>query len=122
VVCHEAGQGLVVHALQGFVLQRIEDPDKVIDKEGDVLHSFPEGRQHQFEDIDAVVEVLPEPALFNQFLEVLVGSGNDPGVMTDALHTPQGFVGLFLKDPEEANLQGRGDVADFVEEEGSLIG
>ena len=56
------------------------------------------------------------------FFEVDVGGRDDAGIDGDFLASADTFDGLFLEEAEEFDLEGLGDFADFIEEEGAVAG
>ncbi len=88
----------------------------------DVVAAFPQGRGVDGENVDAVIQVLPEGPLGNQCLEVLVGGKNESDVgFLDAgiAHRPE-FA--FLDDTEQFRLGGQGNIPEFIEEERAVVG
>src|SRR5262245_30725178 len=57
-----------------------EVPEEVLRQRQDVLAPLAERRYRQVDDVQAVVEVLPEPALLDGGLEIDVGGGDDAHV------------------------------------------
>src|SRR5262245_11855903 len=53
----------------------------------DLLPPFPQRRDAQFHDLDAVIEVFVELAIDHRALEVAVGDGDHPGVDRDRVVT-----------------------------------
>lgn len=74
------------------------------------------------EDIEAVVEVLPELLFSHHGLEVAAGCRNDTHIALYGFVASDPLNGFLLKDAEQFYLGGRGDVADFVEKDSSSVG
>jgi hypothetical protein len=49
----------------------------------DILFSFSQWRYGDWKDIEAIIEVLPENALFNLSVEVFIGGRDDPEIGPD---------------------------------------
>ena len=73
-------------------------------------------------DVQAVVEVFAEGALFQRGAQVAIGGGNQAHVHFQGFRSAQAFEFALLQDAEQLHLNGRGDVADFVEEKRALVG
>ena len=82
---------------------------------------FPEGRQHDRKDAEAVVEILPEDALGHQALEIPVRRRDHTHVHGDGLRPPDPLERPLLQYPEELALQGVGHLTDFVKEQGTSM-
>ena len=61
-----------------------------------------------------MVEVLPEIALLDLGLQILVGRGDNPHINHDVLVTPDSGEFLLLQDSENLCLRGKAHVTDFV--------
>src|SRR2546429_6092033 len=88
----------------------------------DVFHPLPERGQCDFEFVQAVVEVLPEPARPNLPLQREIGGGDDPYMHRDGVFRTQRVYFSFLKSPEELRLRRQGEVRNLVEEQASSMG
>ncbi len=53
-------------------------------------------------DIQPIIEILPEGARFNSFRQILIRGGNDTDIDTDIVGAADSAEGLFLDNPEEA--------------------
>ena len=62
---------------------RVEGLDEMIHQKRDVLPAFPQGRELDRNDIQAIEEVFPKPTLFHKQFKVLVGCGHDADVDLD---------------------------------------
>ena len=56
------------------------------------------------------------------FHQILVRGGDHPHVHPDRLLAPHPLELTLLEDPQQLDLDGRGDVADLVEEDGAAVG
>lgn len=122
VVFGEESEGGVVEAFEGFGEAVGVSCEEVSGEVEEVGASFAEGRHAEFDDVEAVVEVLAESVLSDEGGEVAVGGGDDADIDADGSGASDEFEGFLLEDAEELDLDVGGDVADFVEEEGSAVG
>ena len=51
-------------------------PDKMSDQHGNIIFALPQRRYLDREDIQPIVEILPETAFLNSFSQISVGCGN----------------------------------------------
>ena len=73
-------------------------------------------------DIDTEVEVLTETTFGDGGGKVDIGGGDDADVHRYGRPAADTHDLALLKDPEQLDLEGEGQVADLVEEEGAAIG
>jgi hypothetical protein len=106
----------------GAAFALLELGEEVGDEFGQVLEVLAEGRDGDGEDVDAVVEVFAEAALGDHGLEVAVRGGDEADVGADELVAADAVEGLAFEDAEELGLEVEGEFADFVEEEGAVVG
>src|ERR1700678_3270577 len=83
----------------------------------DVLGMLLERRGVDSHYIDAVVEVLPEGALSDHFLEVLVGCKDEGGAERDEPVASNAAELAMLENAEQLDLGLHGEVADLIEKE-----
>src|SRR2546422_6975323 len=69
-----------------------------------------------------IVKVLPEAALCNLLIELLVGGRNDANIHVGFFRASQRAYFPFLKHAIQLDLHRRGHVADFVHEERAAMG
>src|SRR5579883_533233 len=119
---HQAGQHLLGNAGHFFVLQQVEVIDEVSDQQRQVLHALPQRRNFQADDVDAVVQIIAELVRLHQFVQVLIGGGDEPYIRSYRLGAAQRLVDALLEEPQQPDLQGGRDVADFVQEQGASFG
>ena len=87
-----------------------------------VLPALAQGRQLDGDDVQPIVQILPERAVRDHPLQVDVGGGDDPDVHLDGVDAPQPPELPLLDHPQQLGLGFQRDRADFVEEDASLIG
>ncbi len=91
-------------------------------QEGNVLLARAQGRDVDGHDVEAVVEVFAEGALLEGGAQVLVGGGDDADVDVAGDVAAEAFEFALLQDAQQLDLDGGGDVADLVEEDGAGVG
>jgi hypothetical protein len=69
-----------------------------------------------------VIEVQAKPVRFNLPFEILVRRRDDPNVDGDLLDASQTVELLLFQDPQQLHLDGRRQLADFVEENRASVG
>ena len=89
---------------------------------GDIAAAVGQGGHPDFQDMEPVIEVFPEPASADFIPEVFVRGGNQAHIHAEVLPAPDPGENAVLDKPEELGLDGEGDVPDFVEEQGSPVG
>ena len=72
--------------------------------------------------MQAVVEVLAEPALLDHLPQIAVGRGDDAHVHLDRLHAAEPHELALLHDAQQLRLGLGRDVPDLVEEDAALVG
>src|SRR6185437_14511339 len=100
----------------------IDFVEKVRDEHGDVIAAIAEGREAQIHDVEAIVEVLAEGALFDHGEKVAIGSGEDARFDGNAVGCANGPDFALLQGSQEFCLQVEGEFANLIEEDGSAAG
>ena len=96
---------------------------EVLQQERQVPAPLAQRRDLDVEDVEAVVEVLAEPALRDALAQVAVRRRDDAHV--DAGHRRVGAERLdrpLLQDAQELGLRGQRDLGDLVEEQRAAVG
>ena len=96
--------------------------EEVLHQQRDVVAALAQRRQVDADDVQPIVEVLAEPALFHLLLQVDVGRGDDAHVDLDRLHAAEAHELALLHDAQQLGLRFDRDVADLVEEDAALVG
>ena len=89
---------------------------------GDVLHALAQGGQVDRHHVEPVVEVLAEAPGLDLGFEVAVGGGDDAHVDLDGAGAADALQLAFLQHAQQLGLEGGGDLADLVEEQGAAVG
>src|SRR5690606_6073400 len=101
---------------------RCEGAEEAIDQDRNVLAALAKRRDLDGEDADAVIEVLTEAAVADEFGEVAVGGGEKSYVGDPFLGAMHGAVGSAFEEGEESGLGARVEGVDLLQEEGSSPG
>ncbi|OPZ05947.1 MAG: hypothetical protein BWZ08_02381 [candidate division BRC1 bacterium ADurb.BinA292] len=96
--------------------------DEVVGEFEDVALALAQRRHVDGEDIEPVVEILPEFGGFDHLFEVAVGRGDDADIDRDRAAAADALDFALLEDAEEFDLRGGGEVADLVEEDRAAVG
>src|SRR5271170_3325967 len=72
--------------------------------------------------VEAVVEVLAKFAGLDCLFEIFVGGGQDARFEWDGVGSSDSLELFLLEDPEQLGLHGRGEFADLVQKQRSLLG
>ena len=100
-----------------FLNSRRVAPQEELRELGNVVGPFPQRRQLDGDDVDAVVEILAELSFLHRFLEVHVGRRDQPEIGLDRLRPTDPLDLAFLDGAQQLRLQVEPQVADFVEEQ-----
>lgn len=95
---------------------------EVFEEVEDVFGALPQGGNDEADDVEAKEQVFAEAAVFNGVFKGLIRGGDDAGVGLNDLLGADGADLSFLNGAEQGHLGGHGDIADFIEEQGALIG
>ena len=95
--------------------------DEVCCEEGDIILSRAQGWGHDIDDVESVVEVFTETPSSDLFFEVFVCGGDDPDVDLNRGVRAKSDDLTFLKDAEQFDLHGEGEVANFIKKEGGVV-
>src|SRR5262249_18421616 len=95
---------------------------KMTRQQANVLAALAQGRQPQANHVEAVIQVLAKQTLAYPLVQVLMGCGNHTDVGLDGLVPSYPVVKTIGEYPQQARLQLRRHVADFVEEKRPAFG
>src|SRR5690625_4284469 len=124
-----AGPPVGDQQLPGFIREAAEDGvilgrelcDKLAEDRNDIFAPLPQGWGSEFYGIKAVVEVLREASLLNQFPEILIGGSNHPDIGSTE-RTGANLEELTrLQNPEQFYLYIFGGVPDLIEKDSSVV-
>ena len=108
-------------AVYFFVIFLTVHLHEVFDEKGDVLFSFSERGELDFDDVQAIKEVLPEFFFSDENFQICIGGGNDPHVHTDCAGAAQVHELSVLNDAQQLGLRFDVQRGDFIEKNRSLV-
>ena len=73
------------------------------------------------EDVQTIVQILPEFSPAHHFRQVLVGGADDAAVHRDDLVVAHPHDLLFLEHPQQAGLEVLGHLADLIQKDGPVV-
>ena len=91
-------------------------------QELDVRATVAQRRNRNWEDVKPVVEIFAKTAFGNFGGEIAICGGDDANIHFARLRTAYGFEFAFLQNAKKFRLQFEGELADFIEENGSTVG
>ena len=98
------------------------DLQKVACEWCNILAPLTQGRQPQPDHIQAVQQVFAEQAELDPLLQILVRSRNHPHIGLDRCMTTHAVKTTLAQNPQQARLQLKRHIANFIEEQGTAIG
>ena len=122
VVCHQhvnGGRGDaddVLVVLPGVALHEI------VGQEQNVGAPLPQRRDVDGEDVQPVIQVLPELLRLDELFQVPVGGGNHAHIRRNGERAAHALELALLQDPEELDLHGPRQVSNLVQEKGAALG
>src|SRR5207249_6134574 len=96
--------------------------DEIVNEERDILRAFAQGRQMHREDIQPVIEVLPELPLGHGPGQVPVGRSNDADIDRYSLASADPLELVLLEDAQELDLHLRRHLSDLIQKDGPAAG
>jgi hypothetical protein len=88
----------------------------------DIVRALAERGQANFENVQAIEEVLAEEALTDAFGQIDIGGGDNPDIEAHAFVAAEALDLAFLENAQKASLKADGHIADFIEEDGAIVG
>ena len=95
--------------------------DEMRDEEGDVFLALTQRRNLNGDDFEAIEEVVAKGSLVDHFFQGAIRRGDEPDIDRERARVAEPFKLLVFEYAEEFGLQGEGQFADFVKEEGSFV-
>src|SRR5262249_10035311 len=121
VIIHQASHSLVADRLHWAAHFRSQLLHEEFCEEGNVLFSLAQRRGVDRHDVQAIVEILTERALFERFPQIDVRGSNYPHVNRADLVAAETLELTLLKDPEQLDLNRSRNVADFIQKGGARV-
>ena len=100
---------------------RAEVADVKIDKVVQVVPPQAQRRQVDRDDVEAVKEILAEPALAHFLLQIAIGAGDEAHVDADGLVAADALEFAFLQHAQELDLKAQRNFRDFVEQQRAAV-
>src|SRR5262249_35521833 len=94
---------------------------KIVDEQRNVLQTFPQRREINRKDFQAVVEIRTKLLVRNHFAEIAVSCRDQPYVDRNRSRAPEPFKFFFLQCAEDFSLQLKGQIANFIQKQCSLV-
>src|SRR3970282_272161 len=113
--------GLLVESPNALLEQGVELLDKQLAEEMHIPAPLSQGGDLPRHHLQSVVEVLSKGAGLHQFLQLLIGRGDDAHIDRNIRETPDPPEGPSLQNPQELGLDYWGHVADFVQEDCAAV-
>src|SRR6267378_7006950 len=95
--------------------------DEVFDQQGNVFSSFPQRRNLDREDVKTVKQIAAKCTRCDSRLQIAVGGGDDPHIGSDRLIAAHTLKLPLLQNTQQRNLSFRGQLTDFIKEEGAFF-
>ncbi len=95
---------------------------KRLTRTGMSLAPLAQRREIDVQDIEPVIQIVPEFPQCYELLEAPVGGGEHPNVYLDRLNASHPKECPRLQHPQQLHLHGGRDLADLVEEDGASVG
>jgi hypothetical protein len=96
--------------------------EKMLHQDRDVLTTFAQRRQHHRQDVETVVEILPELALGHHLPQIALCAGEDADVDRHSPRAAQPFDRPVLEHAQQLDLHRQRHVVDVVQEDRAGIG
>ena len=93
-----------------------------VDERWDLLAPLPQRRHVDADDVQTEEQILPELPGGHRIFEVPIGRGDNPHVDLDISVTAEPGELAILQDMQQLGLQRGRHLADFVQEDGAVVG
>ncbi|KFB70942.1 MAG: hypothetical protein AW09_003941 [Candidatus Accumulibacter phosphatis] len=87
----------------------------------DILTALPQGRDHQWKDVEPIEQILAKQAPRHAVGDVPIGGGNDTQIEAYRLAAPHPLDFTLLENAQQLGLQSQRHFGDFVEQQGSML-
>ena len=121
-MCQQRVEGALGEAIDLFVVLVCVAPQEVLGQYRYVTWSSSKRRDFQPYDVESIVEVLAEPPLLGQLLQVAVGSSDDSDIHPYRLVAPHSLEFPLLQNAQQLDLYLRVDLTDFVQKQRASVG
>ena len=93
----------------------------MVEQERDVVTPPAQWRQVERDYVQAEIQVVAEQSAGHRLLQVDIGGGDDAHVHAVGARAAQPLELPLLEDAQQLGLQGQGQLADLVEEDGAAV-
>ena len=87
-----------------------------------VCFTLPQGRNFNFNDVQPIKKIFAKIAADDFLFQGFIGCRDNPHVDNDIFIAAYRLKYLFLNRPQQFNLNGETQFADFIQEYGALMG
>ena len=122
VVTHHHIDGRRGDSLHGLSVAEVVLLDKMVCERDDIAPTDAQIGQDDREDIQAIVKVFAEFSFCHQLFQIPGSGGDNSDIAMQFLVRADSGERPFLQEAQEFDLDGQGEVSDFIEEQGSAIG
>jgi hypothetical protein len=88
----------------------------------DVFTPSSQGWEVNWKDVKPIIQISAKAPLLHHLKKILIGSGYDPDIDTDAVWAAEPLELSFLEYPQQFGLKLQGKLTNLIEEEGSPVG
>src|SRR5215469_1207769 len=92
-------------------------PNEILHEQWNIFHSFSQGRNRNWKDIQPVEEILAKGSGRDGGLEVTIGCGDHANIYLDRMIAPHPLEFPVLQHPQERDLRFHWEFADLIQEE-----
>jgi hypothetical protein len=114
-------QSLLIDPTEGLSRFSCEMTDEVFDQQANVFSSFPQWRNLNRKNVETIKQIATKCTRGDGSLQVAIGGGNDPHVRSDRLIATHTLKLPLLQNTQQRNLSFRGQLTDFVKEDGAFF-
>src|ERR1700730_1173969 len=114
-------QSLLIDPTEGLSRFSCEMTDEVFDQQANVFSSFPQWRNLNRKNVEAVKQIATKCTRGDGGLQVAIGGGDDPHVSSNRLIATHTLKLPLLQNAQERNLSFCGQLTDFVKEKGTFF-
>ena len=122
VIIHEQLQCSRCDLFNFLLIITDEARQEVVRQVGNVFFVITQRRDVNGNNIEPIIQILPEGPLLKSSTQVFVGCSNQADIYFKGFRSPQALKFTLLEHAQQLDLRGSGNVADFVEKYSSFIG
>src|SRR5438105_8677082 len=119
--CHQLLQRVAWDPAQVLVQALVDLHQQMLDEKRNVLATLAQRRDRERHDLEALVQVLAEPAGFHLARELAIGRRQDARAYRNPLHPADPLQLALLQDTKQLRLQVLRGLADLVEAHGAVL-